>query len=91
MCNSGYARGACSHFPVDAPADAVRFAFTEAGLIYILEKNHAPVEYGEIEPVRETRPLLTAQARAFTESHAKLPAKEPTKPEKVASESDKGE
>ena len=46
VCNCGYARGRCEHFPVDERADAVRFS-SGAGerLIYILEKDHAPIEH----------------------------------------------
>jgi hypothetical protein len=66
LCNSGYARGRCEHFPANAPADAVRFSLTAAGrLIYILEKDHAPLEHGEIDPVSDLREPLASQARAF--------------------------
>ena len=78
LCNFGYARGVCPHFPADAPFDAVRFTkisckahVTE--LLYILERDHLPAEYGSLtynahtEQVKGTgeRTLLAAQARAF--------------------------
>jgi hypothetical protein len=62
LCNLGYARGACPHFPVssDAP-DAVRFtvlrpiaepaesrAESPERLFYILERDHTPVEHGSL-------------------------------------------
>jgi hypothetical protein len=67
VCNSGYPRGRCDHFPPDARADAVRFSFSGGRLIYILEKDHAPVEHGEIEPdaAHNPREPLASQARAF--------------------------
>jgi hypothetical protein len=81
-CNCGYARGHCSHFPPAAPTDAVRFSIlSDSGarieLIYVLEKDHAPVQHGRLvyiaaedrwedPPVGE---LLARQAQAFLESH----------------------
>lgn len=44
LCNFGYARDSCIHFPPDAPADAVRFDRD----VYILERNHLPVEFGVV-------------------------------------------
>jgi len=79
LCNRGYARGQCDCFPADAAADAVRFSILgeEDGrirLLYVLEKNHAPVEHGQLEFMEaltgaEGREVLTAQARAFVESY----------------------
>jgi hypothetical protein len=66
LCNCGYARGRCSYFPGEADADAVRFAH-EAGtqkLIYILEKDHAPLVFGEFRE-SEHGAAIVAQARAF--------------------------
>lgn len=74
-CNSGYARGRCAHFPGDAGVDAVRFS-VGAGerLIYILEKEHAPVEHGEIDDATEKREPLASLARAFRESYGRATA-----------------
>lgn len=82
LCNCGYARGRCDHFTDDAAADAVRFSVTgdESGivrLVYIIEKEHAPIEHGVLEySVAEsqlvndrTSELLASQARAFLESY----------------------
>jgi hypothetical protein len=73
VCNCGYARGRCGHFPVDEKADAVRFSLQfsiDAGerLIYILEKDHAPIEHGEINGATDVREPLASLARAFRES-----------------------
>ena len=88
LCNWGYARGRCDRFPPDAPADAVRFSIAaedqrSVRLIYVLERDHAPVEHGVIEcsfssggfalegtaVMHADALLLFAQARAFLESH----------------------
>lgn len=79
LCNRGYARGQCDSFPGAAAADAVRFSINgeEDGrirMVYVLEKDHAPVEHGPLEFTDtlagvEGRALLAAQARAFVESY----------------------
>jgi hypothetical protein len=82
LCNWGYARGRCDRFPPDAPADAVRFSIAaedqrSVRLIYVLERDHAPVEHGEIEcslaswsfSPAGASDLLLSQARAFVESY----------------------
>ena len=82
LCNCGYARGQCDRFPEDSAADAVRFSVkADSGgrvrLVYVVEKDHAPLEHGELEydaaakrPVTgHTSELLEAQARAFAESY----------------------
>jgi hypothetical protein len=71
MCNTGYARGICPRFPEASPADAVRFmiASDQPGVVrFVLEKNHSPVEYGEVGPATEGRDVLNRQARAFLEA-----------------------
>ena len=81
LCNWGYARGRCDRFPPGAPADAVRFSIAAADqrsvrLIYVLERDHAPVEHGEIEyslassslSPAGASDLLLSQARAFVEA-----------------------
>ena len=40
-------------------------------LIYILEKDYAPIEHGEINSATDAREPLASLARAFTESHRK--------------------
>ena len=80
-CNFGYARGRCDRFPADA-ADAVRFSVTDETpsrvlLVYVVEKDHAPIEHGTLEyaisdgllngpPISD---VLAQQARAFLESY----------------------
>ncbi|MDP8988477.1 MAG: hypothetical protein M3N41_00160 [Acidobacteriota bacterium] len=72
-CNCGYARGRCAHFPDDAGADAVRFSMAGERLIYIFEKEHAPVEHGEVGAT-EMREPLASLARAFRESYGRATA-----------------
>lgn len=76
LCNCGYARGRCGRIPSDAP-DAIRFSITHDAsdrvhLIWVIEKDHAPVEFGTLASVEESLsiapPLLGAQARAFLRS-----------------------
>lgn len=82
LCNCGYARTRCDRFPGGDAPDAIRFSVTEdtparLSLVYVIEKNHAPVEHGtllyKIEGDRlEGQPLsdvLIQQARAFLESY----------------------
>ena len=76
LCNMGYARGRCRFFPADSTADAVRFSAMETGadpprLLFVIEKDHAPMEHGEFDPDQATPPMA-AQGRAFLESHARL-------------------
>ena len=73
VCNSGYARGRCEHFPSEMEADAVRFSMGADGrLIYIIEKDHAPLEHGEIDAATDPREPLASLARAFRESHRQM-------------------
>jgi hypothetical protein len=79
LCNRGYARGECECFPPDTAADAVRFSITgEADgviqMVYVIEKDHAPLEHGPLEfgdalTGAEGRDVLAAQARAFVTSY----------------------
>jgi hypothetical protein len=94
FCNRGYARGVCEHFPVSRDADAVRFSVAAENdgflrIVYILEKDHAPLSHGELELSGEAGPpahdLLMRQARAFAESYFKTKARTgPTPPSKLA-------
>ncbi len=67
LCNCGYARGKCTYFPSESAADAVRFASQGLGMIYILEKDHAPAAFGEFREA-DHGVAIVAQARAFLES-----------------------
>ena len=84
LCNCGYARGRCEHFPAAGATDAVRFSMVATNgvaangaanggeverLIYILEKDHAPLEHGGIDCSADPREPLASQARAFVESY----------------------
>jgi hypothetical protein len=53
FCNLGHARG-CARMPAERRADSVRFAVaTDAGdrivFAYIYDRDHLPVEHGQIE------------------------------------------
>jgi hypothetical protein len=73
FCNYGYARGRCPHFPAQSEFDAVRFSSnTTEGhplrIIYIREKDGAPVEHGEWRDNMDNA-ILSAQGRAFMECY----------------------
>jgi hypothetical protein len=81
LCNFGYARGLCVHFPDGSVADAVRFSVSGSAngvtrLVWILEKDHAPMEHGALEYRESTREfvdapqgVLRSQAQAFLENY----------------------
>ena len=82
LCNCGYARTRCDRFPGGSAPDAVRFSVTDDTpnrllVVYVIEKDHAPVEHGRLEYViadaRLDAPhisdVLVQQARAFLESY----------------------
>lgn len=53
FCNLGYA-AQCAKLPADRPADCVRFSIaddqgTRILLHFVLERDHAPVEWGKLE------------------------------------------
>ena len=70
ICNFGYARTRCSHFPDGSGVDAVRFSITTAEplrLIWIAECEHAPVAHGTSElPIPQ---MYEALAQAFVGSY----------------------
>jgi|SRR5579862_8970322 len=86
LCNCGYARGRCEHFPADTVADAIRFSILHeqdgvVRLVYIVEHDYAPAEHGTIEySIAESRlsgqvsEVLAAQARAFLASYVRRAA-----------------
>lgn len=81
LCNFGYARGLCASFPEATVADAVRFSVAGSSdgvvkMVWILEKDHAPVEHGFLEYrestgefVEKPQGVLGAQARVFVENY----------------------
>jgi len=81
FCNFGYARGRCADFPDGPAADAVRFSVAGntdgiVRIVWILEKDHAPLEHGFLEYkestgafVAEPAGVLAAQARVFVENY----------------------
>lgn len=86
LCNCGYARGLCDRFPDSGGADAVRFSVVEdretgLRLVWVLEKEHAPLSHGVLEfsivrDAFENSPgeFLLSQARAFVENYLPLRA-----------------
>ena len=80
-CNFGYARGSCAEFPDEAAVDAVRFSVSGNAngivkIVWIFEKDHAPVEHGFLEYaestgvfVAEPAGTLGIQARIFVENY----------------------
>jgi len=82
LCNLGYARGACPHFPSADGPDAVRFAVSgddgaSLRIYLVVERDHQPFAHGPLEysraregflnpPVDET---ISRQARAYVESY----------------------
>jgi hypothetical protein len=82
LCNMGYARGSCPHFPAGEGPDAVRFVIAGDGpealrVYYVLERDHRPWSHGPLEfsrargefvdpPAGESTVRL---ARAYVESY----------------------
>ena len=81
LCNFGYARGLCAEFPGASTADAVRFSVLGNAdgivkIVWILEKEHAPLEHGFLEYTKssatfiaEPEGVLAVQARVFVENY----------------------
>lgn len=64
LCNAGYARTACPHFPTQEKIDAIRFSADTAGILWIEESAHSPLRFGR----GEMEPLRARQAKAFARS-----------------------
>jgi hypothetical protein len=82
LCNYGYARGICERFPAESTADAVRFSIVEEDalrlrIVYVLENEHAPAQFGTLEYGIGAGSVLTScpdatlarQAEAFAQNH----------------------
>ncbi|HVO99707.1 MAG TPA: hypothetical protein VMT15_16660 [Bryobacteraceae bacterium] len=75
LCNFGYARGVCAHFPLDAVADVVRFSMLGGDrLVWILERDHTPVEHGVLEmkdgePIGTMDDPMDSQALMFVDAY----------------------
>ena len=82
LCNLGYARGACPHFPADGGPAAVRFTVravdeTALRLYYVAERDHHPFAHGPLEFSRALGALvnppdsecLGRQALAYVRSY----------------------
>lgn len=73
LCNVGYGRGRCEHFPSESSADAIRFhaaGFTGEliKIQYFFEKDCWPAGHGEVD-FGAAPSLLRRQAEAFHESY----------------------
>ena len=64
-CNVGYARGSCPRFPLAHLEDAVRFAKFGGKLHWIVEKDHSPLEFGEVSEA--TPEIIRRQAAAYSD------------------------
>ncbi|MBZ5524694.1 MAG: hypothetical protein LAP21_20845 [Acidobacteriia bacterium] len=69
FCNVGYA-GRCSRLPSDRRGDVIRFsvAAEQDGLVtlrYVCERDHAPVEHGELHYELSSRRFRSAPADAI--------------------------
>ncbi len=76
VCNAGYARGRCDHFPASSETDAMRYNMaSDAGGIlriqYIFESRCWPRDHGVVEYPEPSHadPVLCRQASAFAESY----------------------
>jgi len=73
-CNLGHALG-CSRMPVQRRADAVRFVVAidsgeRIALQYVYDREHAPVEYGQLEYDCKTRAWATTLADVCVQQQA---------------------
>jgi hypothetical protein len=85
LCNLGYARGSCQHFPANEGPDAVRFTIQHdegdaVRLYYVMERDHHPYAHGRLAYSRERAALenppegevLPRQACCYVESYLRL-------------------
>jgi hypothetical protein len=85
LCNLGYARGQCAHFPSGDGPDAVRFTVSRDDgaslrLYYVIERDHHPFAHGPLEYSLAARRFValppggavTAQAQAYVSSYLRL-------------------
>jgi hypothetical protein len=64
VCNFGYGRGRCPAFPDGSEADAVRFTAVGQRIVWVLEREYAPVQHGSSEGPFPSA-LLERQVQAF--------------------------
>lgn len=87
LCNLGYARGNCPHFPPGAGPDAVRFTISRddghtVGIYYVVERDHHPFAHGRLEYSIESgviappppSEIVARQAQAYAESYRRRKA-----------------
>lgn len=66
LCNWGCAGSKCERFSGDGP-DAVRFSMVDGRIVYVFEKQCAPVSHGIADGTESG--ILAAQIRAFEQSY----------------------
>jgi hypothetical protein len=76
LCNIGYARE-CQKLPAERHSDAIRFAVAKDGgsrilLHYSCERDHAPVEHGQLQYDCTTRTWPVAHADACVQRQAEV-------------------
>jgi hypothetical protein len=89
LCNLGYARGTCGHFPAGDGPDAVRFAISASDgaairLYFVVERDHHPFAHGPLEYSLATRAFaqppasetMLRQAHAYVESFLRRKSEE---------------
>ena len=82
LCNMGYARRTCAHFPETQTSDAVRFLIVgdrdqTIQIAYTMERDHHPeahgiLAYSRVQSVftgQAANPRLERQARAYVMSY----------------------
>ena len=82
LCNLGYARGHCDHFPAADGPDAVRFTISQdqgatVRIYYVIERDHHPLGHGPLEYSRAEGGIagstagqsVTRQAEAYVASY----------------------
>jgi hypothetical protein len=66
ICNHGYARGRCQHFPDSCAVDAYRYTQTSGGkIVWIEEADHAPLRFGSAEDIAQGDGPIHQQLQAF--------------------------
>ncbi|HTC32740.1 MAG TPA: hypothetical protein VK724_05185 [Bryobacteraceae bacterium] len=73
VCNLGYGRNNCEHFPAESAADAIRFHIAEDSgelikIQYVFERDCWPREHGEVD-LSDAPSILRRQADAYLESY----------------------
>jgi hypothetical protein len=68
ICNHGYARGRCEHFPPSHDIDAFRFAKSPGGIIWIEEADYLPKRFMPASGIAPDNIAASGQLAAFRKS-----------------------